>query len=67
MVNFFVKINMVWSCHIAFSRVVLVILLLFYYNLEKAKDELSKDVQYSIDEMVRNSWNKQKNNPEGYR
>ena len=37
-----------------------------YCNPAKAKAELGWEAQYGIDEMVRDSWNWQKNNPEGY-
>ena len=32
----------------------------------KAKKELGWEAQYGIDEMCRDSWNWQKNNPDGY-
>ena len=38
-----------------------------YCDPAKAKAELGWEAQYGIDEMVRDSWNWQKNNPEGYR
>jgi UDP-glucose 4-epimerase len=38
-----------------------------YCDPAKAKAELDWEAQYGIDEMVRDSWNWQKNNPEGYR
>jgi UDP-glucose 4-epimerase len=38
-----------------------------YCNPAKAKAELGWEAQYGIDEMVRDSWNWQKNNPEGYK
>lgn len=37
-----------------------------YSNPAKAKDELGWEAQYGIDEMCRDSWNWQKNNPNGY-
>ena len=37
-----------------------------YCNPSKAKAELGWEAQYGIDEMVRDSWNWQKNNPNGY-
>ena len=37
-----------------------------YCDPAKAKAELGWEAQYGIDEMVRDSWNWQKNNPEGY-
>ena len=37
-----------------------------YCNPAKAKAELGWEAQYGIDEMVHDSWNWQKNNPEGY-
>lgn len=37
-----------------------------YCNPEKAKEELGWVAHYGIDEMVRDSWNWQKNNPEGF-
>ena len=37
-----------------------------YCDPSKAKAELGWEAQYGIDEMVRDSWNWQKNNPEGY-
>ena len=37
-----------------------------YCNPAKAKAELGWEAKYGIDEMVRDSWNWQKNNPEGY-
>ena len=38
-----------------------------YCDPAKAKAELGWEAQYGIDEMVRDSWNWQKNNPEGYK
>ena len=38
-----------------------------YCNPAKAKAELGWVAEYGIEEMVRDSWNWQKNNPEGYR
>lgn len=38
-----------------------------YCNPAMAKAELGWEAQYGIDEMVRDSLNWQKNNPEGYR
>ena len=37
-----------------------------YCNPAKAKAELGWEAQYGIEEMCRDSWNWQKNNPEGY-
>lgn len=37
-----------------------------YCNPAKAKAELGWEAQYSIEEMCRDSWNWQKNNPNGY-
>ena len=37
-----------------------------YCNPEKAKAELGWEAQYGIEEMCRDSWNWQKNNPNGY-
>ena len=37
-----------------------------YSNPNKAKDDLGWEAQYGIDEMCRDSWNWQKNNPNGY-
>ena len=37
-----------------------------YCNPAKAKEELGWEAKYGIEEMVRDSWNWQKNNPEGY-
>ena len=37
-----------------------------YCNPTKAKAELGWESKYGIEEMVRDSWNWQKNNPEGY-
>lgn len=37
-----------------------------YCNPAKAKVELGWEAKYGIDDMVRDSWNWQKNNPEGY-
>lgn len=37
-----------------------------YCNPAKAKAELGWEAKYGIDDMVRDSWNWQKNNPEGY-
>ena len=37
-----------------------------YCNPAKAKAELGWEAQYGIDEMCRDSWNWQKNNPDGY-
>ena len=37
-----------------------------YCNPAKAKVELGWEAKYGIEEMVRDSWNWQKNNPEGY-
>ena len=37
-----------------------------YCNPAKAKEELGWEAQYGIEEMCRDSWNFQKNNPEGY-
>lgn len=37
-----------------------------YCDPAKAKAELGWEAQYGIDEMVRDSWNWQKSNPNGY-
>lgn len=37
-----------------------------YCNPEKAKSELGWEAKFGIEEMCRDSWNFQKNNPEGY-
>lgn len=37
-----------------------------YSNPAKAKNELGWEAQFGIDEMCRDSWNWQKNNPNGY-
>lgn len=37
-----------------------------YCNPEKAKTELGWEAKFGIEEMCRDSWNFQKNNPEGY-
>lgn len=37
-----------------------------YCNPAKAKAELGWEAEYGIEEMVRDSWNWQKNNPKGY-
>ena len=37
-----------------------------YSNPARAKDELGWEAQFGIDEMCRDSWNWQKNNPNGY-
>lgn len=37
-----------------------------YCNPAKAKEELGWEAHYGIDEMVRDSWHWQKDNPEGY-
>lgn len=37
-----------------------------YCNPAKAKAEIGWEAKYDIDDMVRDSWNWQKNNPEGY-
>lgn len=37
-----------------------------YSNPNKAKEDLGWEAQYGIDEMCRDSWNWQKNNPNGY-
>lgn len=37
-----------------------------YCNPDKAKAELGWEAKYGIEEMVRDSWNWQKNNPDGY-
>ena len=37
-----------------------------YCNPAKAKAELGWEAKYSIEDMVRDSWNWQKNNPDGY-
>ena len=37
-----------------------------YCNPAKAKAELGWEAKYGIDDMVRDSWNWQKNNPDGY-
>ena len=37
-----------------------------YCNPAKARTELGWEAQYGIEEMCRDSWNFQKNNPEGY-
>lgn len=37
-----------------------------YSNSDKAKVELGWEAQYGIEEMCRDSWNWQKNNPNGY-
>ena len=37
-----------------------------YCNPSKAKEELGWEAKYGIDEMVRDSWNWQRQNPEGY-
>ena len=38
----------------------------FYSNSSKAKVELGWEARYGLEEMCRDSWNWQKNNPEGY-
>ena len=38
-----------------------------YCNPQKAFDELGWKAKYGIEEMCRDSWNWQKNNPKGYR
>lgn len=38
-----------------------------YCNPAKAKAELGWEAQFGIEEMVRDSWNWQRENPEGYR
>lgn len=38
-----------------------------YCDPAKAKDELSWEAHYGIDEMVRDSWRWQRENPEGYK
>lgn len=42
-------------------------LAIYYSNPSKAKAELGWEAEYGIEEMVRDSWNWQKNNPEGYK
>ena len=42
-------------------------LAMYYSNPAKAKAELGWEAEYGIEEMVRDSWNWQKNNPEGYK
>ena len=37
-----------------------------YCNPAKAKAELGWEAKHGIDDMVRDSWNWQRNNPEGY-
>lgn len=37
-----------------------------YSNPTKAKEQLGWEAKFGIDEMVRDSWNWQKNNPEGF-
>jgi len=37
-----------------------------YCNPAKAKAELGWEAQYGLDEMVRDAWNWQRNNPDGY-
>ena len=37
-----------------------------YCNPAKAKAELGWEAKYGIEEMCRDSWNWQKNNPNGY-
>ena len=37
-----------------------------YCNPSKAKVELGWEARYGIEEMVRDSWNWQRGNPEGY-
>jgi UDP-glucose 4-epimerase len=39
----------------------------FYANADKAKQVLGWSAEYTIDDMCRDSWNWQKNNPNGYR
>lgn len=39
----------------------------YYSNPEKVYKELEWKAQYDLDDMVRDSWNWQKQNPEGYR
>ena len=38
-----------------------------YSSPEKAKRELGWEAEYGIEEMCRDSWNWQKNNPRGYK
>lgn len=38
-----------------------------YSNPQRAKDELNWQAQFGLTEMLRDSWNWQKNNPNGYR
>ena len=37
-----------------------------YASAQKAKDELGWEAQYGLEDMCRDSWNWQKNNPNGY-
>ena len=37
-----------------------------YADASKAKEELGWTAEYGIEEMCRDSWNWQKNNPQGY-
>lgn len=52
--------------HIASNHVVPVILLL-YCDPAKAKAEIGWEAKFGGEEMVRDSWNWQRENPEGYK
>ena len=38
-----------------------------YANCDKAEKEIGFKAQYTLDDMCRDSWNWQKNNPNGYK
>lgn len=65
MVNAFIKVNGVEVPYVIKPRRAGDIATC-YCNPAKAKAELGWEAKYGIDEMVRNSWNWQINNPDGY-
>ena len=65
MVNAFIKVNSADVPYVIKPRRIGDIATC-YCDPAKAKAELGWEAQYGIDEMVRDSWNWQKNNPEGY-
>ncbi len=66
MVNSFMKVNGV-SVPYSIKQRRAGDIAICYCDPAKAKTELGWEAQYGIDEMVRDSWAWQKNNPEGYK
>lgn len=69
MVNAFVNVNGVYGVSVPYSIKPRRAgdIATCYCNPAKAKAELGWEAKFGIDEMVRDSWNWQRENPEGYK